>query len=806
MGFRVIFRLPNPINNNNMIFARRALSTAVHPTLHKDLFGLKYTIPVNAGTDETSTGQINMALSQLIVDGLSFGKVGFAGKGEAENAEEFLDNHLKTQLSRMGRAEKKHDASEFLSPLVVSILSLQDLIVLGPSAFRKRHPIRSEAIERLISAADREALNLREATYLEAAGGLLGVAQVGGDFKNELAQMGIRRIFDKHMSENQVCEGDHVPLRFRVFLLLKRLIFVQDDVSEHPIETLRVGDPLAIYFTLLLVEGARLDGGWMRLTAPHFSFSELDENGYGNYDGSSRNVIPPNFFDSMFNIGEELTAALLRIYLAVGRFENLYTPPALPDYALDSNNIDDILKRQHEIKSYLYYGEDDVLDDTINLARSKLEKAVEGDSNFSALETISRLHELSIPFEAGGEYIERGKSWGDVKGEGLMPLPPFISGNRNVHSPIQPQTRHDETSERGFFDILFFGSCESENKLNDRGLERINPPPPLESPCISSLGTCLKSHDQVKTFAGATGGIGGDMFTDCVLYGLGASFLMSQSLPRKGKVTRAVAQSLRMYDESFSGLLLGEGRGVGLSNQRKGVGEANVVEERKGPFPPRFLLSATSILSHALILGVVSIRDERWNALDRAWKDLLSVTPFDELVDIHPVAAAAAAFGQRDFESSLQHNDDNQTLISSLAILRLELEAAEDVLKAGDTKMSASGFRHFLLRRRRSFDGYPSSEGLNSNKTIGALAGGNSPSVGAIFTRAMPLWSLSLCGEDKVVHHADGIWGEQSQHFGGGGAVDAFFLWGECRTRAGRADEGKKILQWAENLAGAGGG
>jgi len=70
----------------------------------------------------------------------------------------------------------------------------------------------------------------------------------------------------------------------------------------------------------------------------------------------------------------------------------------------------------------------------------------------------------------------------------------------------------------------------------------------------------------------------------------------------------------------------------------------------------------------------------------------------------------------------------------------------------------------------------------------------------------MPLWSLSLCGEDKVVHHADGIWGEQSQHFGGGGAVDAFFLWGECRTRAGRADEGKKILQWAENLAGAGGG
>ena len=130
----------------------------------------------------------------------------------------------------------------------------------------------------------------------------------------------------------------------------------------------------------------------------------------------------------------------------------------------------------------------------------------------------------------------------------LMPLPDFVlrefedgSGSQlRRDKPLSKKRKEQQrdtsevaAEEIGFFSMLFGAespSTPSANISNEVSFDMYQAPPLMPNPCLSEIGTCIKSHDAIQTYAGGSGGLGGEMFQDVCMYGLGASVLMSQSI------------------------------------------------------------------------------------------------------------------------------------------------------------------------------------------------------------------------------------------------------------------------------------
>ena len=163
--------------------------------------------------------------------------------------------------------------------------------------------------------------------------------------------------------------------------------------------------------------------------------------------------------------------------------------------------------------------------------------------------------------------------------------------------------------------------------------------------------------------------------------------LLSQSGGGDG---RAATQALRMYDEAFTGLLLGEGRGVGLNNQRKSIGGENLFRDEY--LPPRFLVSASTTLVNHLLLGTVNLSDDRWSVLNDAWSKLLEdVGGADELRSFYPLASHASSFALKTTINEDNYNNlladtgrkrqqDKHEFENALKVLRYEMEQGRETI------------------------------------------------------------------------------------------------------------------------------
>ena len=118
-----------------------------------------------------------------------------------------------------------------------------------------------------------------------------------------------------------------------------------------------LGCPLAVYFALLLLEvSGNYEINWMKATVPKYSLFDLNStvSAKGNDDGDF--FVPPNFYSSLlFNIDEEITSTLFRLWLAVGRWDNVYTKQFHSKHRCDF--IDDIgalQETQIKLQRYFY--------------------------------------------------------------------------------------------------------------------------------------------------------------------------------------------------------------------------------------------------------------------------------------------------------------------------------------------------------------------------------------------------------------------------------------------------------------------
>jgi len=297
-------------------------------------------------------------------------------------------------------------------------------------------------------------------------------------------------------------------------------------------------------------------------------------------------VVPPNFYSTVVRgTSAGLTSTLFRLFLAQGRWDNVYlslpTPNLSPPSLASQNKWEEtesMLTAQSLMQRYYYPhkgtprriieegnfdGHDGLWanDDELNRARANLGKAVDGERNFSTLETVSCLHEIGVPYEEiSSDFDEDDEdNYDEVvvteSSEEISPLPPFVHHaflshrqprrSRFEEQPIHRDESNNSSSGGGFFSALF-GSDEIDSGESLIPPSRHTPPPsPSPNPCLSTLGTALKSHEGLQTFSGATHGLGGPLAIDVGLYSAGSHVRSSHE--NKNEERSDVAEDLSFF-------------------------------------------------------------------------------------------------------------------------------------------------------------------------------------------------------------------------------------------------------------------